>query len=74
MVRFSDYETDSFDIGTEVLQGDTLELFLFIIGLNYTLWMSIDLIKEKSFSVKKQNKTQEQYSTETITGAGLFVS
>ena len=37
-----------------VLQSETLALLLFIICLNYTLWMLIDLLKENGFTLKMQ--------------------
>ena len=45
-----DGETTFFDIVTEVLQGDH------ILCLDYVLELSIDLIKENSFTVKKDKK------------------
>ena len=39
-----DGDTEFFDIVTGVLEGDTLESFLFIIYLDDILWMSIDLM------------------------------
>ena len=42
-------DTNFFDIVTGVLQWDTLALYLFIFCLDYVLWMSIDLIKEKDW-------------------------
>ena len=44
-------ETDFFDIVAGVLEGVTLAPYLFIIYLDYLLWTSIDLMKEKG---KKQ--------------------
>ena len=40
-----DGNTEFFNIVAGVLQGDTLATYLFIICLDYVLWMSIDLIK-----------------------------
>ena len=54
-----------FDIVARVLQGDTLALYQFIICLDYELRMSIDLIKENSFTLKKERS--RRYSVETIT-------
>ena len=53
MVRSLDSDTDFFDIVTGVLQGDELPPFLFIISPDYVLRMSIYLIKENDFTVKK---------------------
>ena len=48
-----DKETDFFDNVTGVLQEDTLAPYLFIIFLDYVLRMSIDLMKENGFTLKK---------------------
>ena len=53
LVRSPDGDTDYFDIVAGVLQGDTLAPFLFIICLDYVLRTSLDLIKEKGFTLKK---------------------
>ena len=45
-VRSQDGDTDYFDIRAGVLQGDTLNPYLFIICLDYVLRTSIDLMKE----------------------------
>ena len=47
-----DGDTEFFNIVAGVLQEDTLALYLFIISSGYVLWMSIDLIKENSFTFK----------------------
>ena len=47
------------------LQGDKLTPFLFIICQDYVLWMSIDLMKENGFTLKKAKSRQRP--TETIT-------
>ena len=46
-------ETEYFDIVAGVLQRDTLALYLFIIGLDYVLRISIDKIKENGFELTK---------------------
>ena len=46
-------ETDFFDIVAGVLQGDTLVLYMFIIGPYYVFRTSIDLTKENGFTLKK---------------------
>ena len=46
-------DIDFFDIGAGVLQEDTLAPYLFIICLDYILWMLIDLIKQNGFALKK---------------------
>ena len=48
-----DGDADFFDIVTGVLQGNTLVLYLFIFCQDYILRTSIDLIKEKDFTLKK---------------------
>ena len=45
VARSPDRDTDVFDIVTGVLQGDTLESFLFILNLDYIHRTSIDLNK-----------------------------
>ena len=57
--------TDYFDIVTGVLQGDTLAPYLFIICLDYVLRMSMDLIKEKDFTLAKERS--RRYLAQTIT-------
>ena len=42
-----------FDIVTGVLQGNILASYLFIHCLDYLLWISINLIKENGFTLKK---------------------
>ena len=50
-------DTDFFNIVVGVLQGDTtLTQCLFIICLDYELWMSINLIKENGFTLKKKSR------------------
>ena len=61
-------DTD-FNIVAGVLQRNILALYLFIICLNYVLWMSIDLIKENGFTLKRSR----QYPIETITGADCII-
>ena len=48
-VRFSDGDTDYYDIVTGVLQGDTLASYLFLFSLDYVFRSSIDLMKENVF-------------------------
>ena len=50
MVRSPSGNTNFFESITEILQGDTLVSYIFIIYLDYVLWMSIDLIKDNSFT------------------------
>ena len=53
MVHSSNGDTDFFDITPEVLQGDTLIPYLFIISLIYVLQTPVDLIKGNSLILKK---------------------
>ena len=59
-----DGHTGFFDIVASVLQGDILALYLFIIYLDYVLQMSIDLMKENGFTLKKARS--RRYQTQTI--------
>ena len=52
MVLSPDGDTDFLNIVPEVLNGDTLALYLSEICLNYILQTSIDLIKENDFTLK----------------------
>ena len=58
--------TDFFDIVSRVLEN-VLIPHLFVIWLDYMLWMSVDLIKENGFTLK--NPRSRQYPTETVTDA-----
>ena len=58
-------DIDSFNIVTGVLQGDTLEPYMFMICQNYVRWIWIDLIKENSFTLNKARC--RWYPAETIT-------
>ena len=55
-VRSLDGDTNYFDIVAGVLQGDTLDLYVFIICLDYVLRTSIDKIKENGFKLTKKQK------------------
>ena len=63
--RSPDDDTDYFDIVEGVLQGDTLAPYLFIICLDYVLWMSIDLMKDNGFKLAKERS--RRYPAQTIT-------
>ena len=52
-LRSPDGDTDFFDIVADVLEGDTLSLYLFIVCLDYVLRISIDLMKENGFTQEK---------------------
>ena len=58
-------DTDYFDIGAGVLQGDTLAPYLFIICLDYMLRTSIDKIKENGFKLTKERS--KSYPAQSIT-------
>ena len=74
-VRFSDGDTDYFDIVAGVLLGDTLAPYLFIICLVYVLSTSINKIKENGFKLTKERS--RRYPAKTITDAdyadGIYV-
>ena len=53
-VHSPDGNTDFFDIVADVLQGDMLAPYLFIICLDYILQMSIDLMKGNGFTLAKE--------------------
>ena len=62
-----DGDTEYFNIVAEVLQGDSLTPYLFIICLNYVLRALIDKIRENGFELTK--KRSRRYPTKTITNA-----
>ena len=66
-VNSPDGDTDYFDIVAGVLQGDTLTPYLFIIGLDYVLRISIDKIKENGFKLTKEKS--RRYPAKTITNS-----
>ena len=55
---------DFFDIVIQLLQGDILAPYVFIICQDYVLWTSIDIIKENGFILKKTRS--RQYPTKTM--------
>ena len=65
--RSPDGDTEYFEIVAEVLQGDTLAPYLFIICLDYVLRTSIDKIRENGFELTK--KRSRKYPAKTITDA-----
>ena len=50
-VLTSDSETDTFDIVSDILQGDTLAPFLFIVVLDYVRRISLDAGYEKGLLI-----------------------
>ena len=63
----SDGDTDYFDIVANVVQGDTLAPYLFIICLNYVLRTSIDKMKDSGFKLKRERS--RRYPAQTVTDA-----
>ena len=59
--------TDYFNIVADILQGDILAPYLFIICLDYELRTSIDKMKENCFKLTK--KRSRRYPARTITDA-----
>ncbi len=66
-IRSSDGDTEYFNIVAGVLQGATLDPYLFIICLDYVLGTSIDKIRENGFELTK--KRSRRYPAKTITDA-----
>ena len=65
--RSPDRDTDYFDIVENVLQGDILAQYLFIIWRDYVLRTSIDIMKDNGFKLGKERC--KRYPTQTITDA-----
>ena len=57
-------ETVFFDIVANVLQGETLIPYMFIIRLGKVLLMSIDLMKENGFTLAKARS--RRYYAQTV--------
>ena len=66
-VRSPDGDTDYFDIVADILQGDTLAPYLFIIWLDYVFRRSIDKMKDNGFKLAKERI--RRYPAQTITDA-----
>ncbi len=66
-VRSPDGGTDYFDIVADVLQGDTLAPYLFIICLDNVLKTFIDKMKDNCFKLTKERS--RRYPAHTITDA-----
>ena len=64
MARSTDKDTDFFHIVAEVLQRVMLTTYMFIIYLDNVHRMSVDLIKENSFTLKKKVRSK-RYPAET---------
>ena len=57
-------ETGQYDIVANVLQGDTLAPYLFIICLDYVLRTSVDIMKDNDFKLVKERS--RRYPAQTI--------
>ena len=66
-VRSPDGDTGYLDIVAGLLQGDTLDPYLFIICLDHVLKTSIDKIRENGFELRR--KRSRRYPAKTITDA-----
>ena len=69
MVHSSYGDINFFEIVAWVFQGHTLAPYSFIICLSYILWMSVDLIKENGFTLKRQeadNIPQKLWQMQTM--------
>ena len=71
MVHSPDGDTNFFDIVNEILQGDSLTVYLFLLSLDYRHQMSMNVIKENSFALKKARS--KQYPAETITDTSYLL-
>ena len=58
--RSPDGYTNVFDTVVGLLQRDTLAPYLLIIFLEYVIWTSIYVIKEKGFTLKKAKKNKKK--------------
>ena len=70
-VSFPDGETEFLDILAEVLQGDTLTSFLFIICLDYVLTISVDKCNEYGRTLELERS--RRFSTKKITDAVILL-
>ena len=64
-VHSLDGDTNNFNIVAGMLQGNTLDPYLFIICQDYVLRTAIDLMKENSFKLAKERS--KRYPAQTIT-------
>ncbi len=62
IVQLPDGDTDYFDIIVDVLQADTLALYLFIIGLDF-----VNLMKENCFMLAEERS--RRFSAQILTDA-----
>ena len=70
-VRSPDGDTEFFEITVGVLQGDTLELFLFIICFDYILRKALDQTYDLGFTlIKKKSKRHNTIKTTYVYYAG----
>ena len=70
-VSFPDGETEFLDILAEVLQGDTLTSFLFIICLDYVLTISVDKCNEYGRTLELERS--RRFCTKKITDAVILL-
>ena len=70
-VRFPNGETEFLDILAEVLQGDTLTQFLFIICLDYVLTISVDKCNEYGRTLELERS--RRLPTKKITDAVILL-
>ena len=70
-IRSPDGDTDYFDIVADVLQGDILAPYLFIICLGSVLRISINKIKENGSKLTKERS--KRYPAKTITDADYAI-
>ena len=61
-----DGETEFFKISTEVLQGDTLAPFIFIIVLDYVLRLSLDPLNNRGLQIRPRRS--RRHPTQHLTG------
>ena len=70
MVGSTDGDIDFFGIGAGCMQGGALVPYMLMICLDYILLMSVDLIKENGFTLKKKRGRTRRYPAETVTDEG----
>ena len=66
MVRSPDGDTDFFQIMSDIIQGDTLAPYLFIICLDYALRISADKRKERGLTLEHRwsSRHPDKYMTD----------
>ena len=61
-----DGDTNNFNIVADMLQGDTLAPYIFIICLDYVLRMSIDIMKDNGFKLAKERNRRYPAQEDTL--------